>query len=216
MGNSQFHDMLLTYYGEERLRYIYLVRDCRDVALSFMRTPVGDCHYYAIITKWTNLQRHALHVLSVSEDLVHQASGFSHVLCIIVSLTCTYWPPCLLNDLMPQVRYESLLKDNAATMKELNDFMGKRKFGKVSSQNVALLLMLIELILTVVYQLRCWGADRLLYWSKVSTYNYVVFSCKILQLPNVWFLLFWIKSWRFCKYPIHNSCCVSVKTRAFA
>ena len=77
MGNSQFHDMLLTYYGEERLRYIYLIRDCRDVALSFMRTPVGDCHYYTIITKWTNLQRHALHVLSVSEDLVHQVSGFS-------------------------------------------------------------------------------------------------------------------------------------------
>lgn len=36
MGNSQFHDMSLTYYGEERLRYIYLIRDCHDVALSFM------------------------------------------------------------------------------------------------------------------------------------------------------------------------------------
>ena len=34
MGNSQWHDMLLTFYGEERLRYIYLVRDPRDGELT--------------------------------------------------------------------------------------------------------------------------------------------------------------------------------------
>ena len=67
------------------------------VSMSFMKSPVGDCHYYAIIKKWTKLQSHALHVLSVSEDLVHQ------------------------------VRYEALLKDNAETMKEINEFMVSMK-----------------------------------------------------------------------------------------
>ena len=48
VGMSQYHDMLLRFYGKERLRYIYLVRDPRDVTLSFMKTPVGDCHPYVI------------------------------------------------------------------------------------------------------------------------------------------------------------------------
>jgi len=38
MGMSKFHDILLDFYGEKRLRYIYLVRDPRDVAMSFMKT----------------------------------------------------------------------------------------------------------------------------------------------------------------------------------
>jgi serine/threonine protein kinase len=38
MGMSQFHDILLEFYGKKRLRYVYLVRDPRDVAMSFMKT----------------------------------------------------------------------------------------------------------------------------------------------------------------------------------
>jgi hypothetical protein len=38
MGMSSFHDLLLEFYGEKRLRYIYLIRDPRDVAMSFVRT----------------------------------------------------------------------------------------------------------------------------------------------------------------------------------
>lgn len=38
MGMSKFHDLLLEFYGAKRLRYIYLVRDPRDVAMSFMKT----------------------------------------------------------------------------------------------------------------------------------------------------------------------------------
>jgi serine/threonine protein kinase len=38
MGISQFHDILLEFYGKKRLRYVYLVRDPRDVAMSFMKT----------------------------------------------------------------------------------------------------------------------------------------------------------------------------------
>ena len=35
---GKFHDLLLEFYGEKRLRYVYLVRDPRDVAMSFMKT----------------------------------------------------------------------------------------------------------------------------------------------------------------------------------
>ena len=38
MGMSYYHDILLEFYGEGRLRYIYLVRDPRDVAMSFIKT----------------------------------------------------------------------------------------------------------------------------------------------------------------------------------
>jgi hypothetical protein len=38
MGMSKFHDLLLEFYGKKRLRYVYLVRDPRDVAMSFMKT----------------------------------------------------------------------------------------------------------------------------------------------------------------------------------
>ena len=40
MGMSAYHKSLLKFYGQRRLRYIYLVRDPRDVAMSFMNTPV--------------------------------------------------------------------------------------------------------------------------------------------------------------------------------
>jgi len=110
MGNSQYQDMLLTFYSEGRLRYIYLVRDPRDVAMSFMKTPVGDCHYYATADKWAKLQNHALRVLSVCEELVQQ------------------------------VPYENLLQNNENTMKCINYFMRKRKFGKVLRRgNIAIL-----------------------------------------------------------------------------
>ena len=42
------------------------------------------------------------------------------------------------------MRYESLLKDNAATMKEMNDFMGKRKFGKVLRRGSVAILKKVE------------------------------------------------------------------------
>lgn len=38
MAMAQFHSQLLEFYGQERLRYIYLVRDPRDVAMSFRKT----------------------------------------------------------------------------------------------------------------------------------------------------------------------------------
>lgn len=72
MGMSQFHELLLSFYGKERLRYIYLVRDPRDVCLSFMKTPVGDCHPYVIAKKWAKLQNFAAHILQDTPELIHQ------------------------------------------------------------------------------------------------------------------------------------------------
>lgn len=42
MDNAEYHDLLLRFYTASRLRYVYLVRDPRDVSMSFMKTPVGD------------------------------------------------------------------------------------------------------------------------------------------------------------------------------
>eukprot|EP00957_Ditylum_brightwellii_P205983 15346275-Ditylum_brightwellii.AAC.1 len=104
MGMSRFHEDLLEFYGTERLRYIYLVRDPRDVAMSFMKTPVGDCHYYAIIKKWVNLQECAQKVLSDVPRLV-----------------------C-------KVHYEELLQDKESVVNKVYDFMGERRFGGIRRQ----------------------------------------------------------------------------------
>lgn len=69
MDNSKFHDLLLRFYTPKRLRYLYLVRDPRDVAMSFMKTAVGDCHLHAIVTKWVTLQRQALLAIQNVESI---------------------------------------------------------------------------------------------------------------------------------------------------
>ena len=69
---SQYHEMLLILYGKERLRYIYLVRDPRDVCLSFMKTPVGDCHPFAITKTWVKLQYHAGRIIQENPEFLHQ------------------------------------------------------------------------------------------------------------------------------------------------
>lgn len=104
MGMSMFHKELMEFYGKERLRYVYLVRDPRDVAMSFMNTPVGDCHYHPIITKWTKLQRQALHIESTCPEILFR------------------------------LHYESILANKKDVVKELYSFMGERKFGGVKRQ----------------------------------------------------------------------------------
>jgi len=99
MGMSTFHPLLLQYYGEHRLRYIYLVRDPRDVAMSFMKTPVGDCHYYPIITKWCGLQDAVAPIME----------SYSHILL--------------------KVHYEELLADKKNVVNSIYDFIGTRRFG---------------------------------------------------------------------------------------
>ena len=104
MGMSQHHDLLLEFYGKERLRYIYLVRDPRDVAMSFMKTPVGDCHWHAIATKWTKLQHFALSILKDFPELIYK------------------------------LHYENILLDKENEVKLLFDFIGERRFGGVKRQ----------------------------------------------------------------------------------
>ena len=70
MGMSAYHTSLLKFYGKRRLRYIYLVRDPRDVAMSFMKTPVGDKHYYAIVKKWAKLQEQAIAILEAVPNII--------------------------------------------------------------------------------------------------------------------------------------------------
>jgi len=104
MGMSKFHDLLIEFYGESRLRYIYLVRDPRDVAMSFMKTPVGDCHYYAITSKWTQLQKCALKIVDECPQLVHQ------------------------------IHYEQILKEKVKVLTKLYEFIGERRFAGVKRQ----------------------------------------------------------------------------------
>jgi serine/threonine protein phosphatase PrpC len=101
MGMSQYHDMLVTMYGPERLRYIYLVRDPRDVTLSFMKTPVGDCHPYMIAKKWSRLQDYALRIKNINPELIHE------------------------------VKYEDVIRDKVVEVAKINKFIGKRRTGKV-------------------------------------------------------------------------------------
>lgn len=99
MGMSKYHSLLLKYYGEHRLRYIYLVRDPRDVAMSFMKTPVGDCHFYPILKKWCGLQDAVLPILDSHPQLLFK------------------------------VHYEELLADKKAAVGKIYEFIGKRRFG---------------------------------------------------------------------------------------
>ena len=68
------------------------------------RRPVGDCHYHAIISKWTKLQKVALRVLAETPKLVHK------------------------------VHYESILHEKKKVVAEIYDFIGKRRFGGVKRQ----------------------------------------------------------------------------------
>jgi serine/threonine protein phosphatase PrpC len=65
---------------------------------------VGDCHYHAIITKWTKLQGHALRIVEECPDIVHK------------------------------VHYESILGDKENVVKEVYGFIGERRFGGIKRQ----------------------------------------------------------------------------------
>jgi len=51
LGNFAYAEEMLALRGD-RLRLIYLVRDGRDVALSFQRAIVGEKHVYSIARQW--------------------------------------------------------------------------------------------------------------------------------------------------------------------
>ena len=96
MGYAKFHAELLEHYGPS-LRYVYLHRDPRDVAMSFSAAVVGDSHYYSIIMAWRELQSHCLRIL---QETVGRRPKMMHV-----------------------VTYEQLLQDQKWYMKILFDFL---------------------------------------------------------------------------------------------
>jgi len=118
MGMSQYHEMLLKLYGKERLRYIYLVRDPRDVCLSFIKTPVGDCHPFAITKKWVKLQYHAGRIIQENPELLHQ------------------------------VRYEDVLHDRESEVSKVFEFMGSRNMSRTMRRGSVVGLMDEEHITT--------------------------------------------------------------------
>uniref|UniRef100_A0A7M5XE27 Sulfotransferase n=2 Tax=Clytia hemisphaerica TaxID=252671 RepID=A0A7M5XE27_9CNID len=91
---GKFHKELSQHFGD-RLRYIYLYRDPRDVCLSsYKASQIANSHYYTIAQTWKKLQ---LVAINLTETLTSQQ--------------------------VHQLSYESLLADKKTTLDELFDFM---------------------------------------------------------------------------------------------
>jgi len=78
-------------------RYIYLYRDGRDVAVSFRKAIVGEKHYYHIARDWAQTQRLALTMEAHIES-----------------------------DRFFRVKYEDMVEEPEATMKQLCEFLDTR------------------------------------------------------------------------------------------
>jgi len=62
MANIKYLDEIERYFDE--VKYIYLYRDGRDVAVSFRKAIVGEKHFYHIAQDWAETQRLALATLA--------------------------------------------------------------------------------------------------------------------------------------------------------
>ncbi len=62
-------DALLSYYDDPR--FVYLVRDARDVVLSFANSNVGEYHPYFAATRWRDEQSRGREFLTEHEGRVH-------------------------------------------------------------------------------------------------------------------------------------------------
>ena len=94
LGYINYFDEMQDYFGGN-LKYIYIHRDGRDVALSFSKALAGHKHHYFIAKEWANTQRLALKIRSMLP-----ADKF-HTVC-----------------------YESLLQDPETTCKNIAEFIG--------------------------------------------------------------------------------------------
>ena len=59
LANVHYLPEIEAHFGE-RVKYIYLFRDGRDVAVSFRKAVVGEKHFYHIARDWAEAQRLAL------------------------------------------------------------------------------------------------------------------------------------------------------------
>ncbi|MBN4080555.1 sulfotransferase [Beggiatoa alba] len=95
LGYINYFDEFEEYFSKD-MRYIYIYRDGRDVALSFTKAFAGQKHYYFIAQEWFKTQRLALKL-----KLRLPPSRFY------------------------SVRYESLIKDPEQTCKGIAEFIGQ-------------------------------------------------------------------------------------------
>lgn len=93
MTYAKYHDELRAHFGS-RLRYVYLHRDPRDVALSFRNAVVGDSHIYCIMKAWREIQDECIKIIRSEPNIIHV------------------------------VTYEQLLADQRLYVKLLFDFFG--------------------------------------------------------------------------------------------
>jgi hypothetical protein len=98
LANVKYADQIADRFADSQ--FIYLYRDGRDVALSFMKAPSeGEKHYYNIAKDWSIAQQQALRVrdrvgpqrfLSVSyEDLTGDEAGTMKRVCEFLGATYT-------------------------------------------------------------------------------------------------------------------------------
>lgn len=80
-----------SYYDDPRI--VYLVRDARDVVLSFKRSNVGRYHPYFTAGRWHEEQRRGVELLETREESVHD------------------------------LRYEDLLRDPESVVRGVTDFL---------------------------------------------------------------------------------------------
>jgi hypothetical protein len=110
LGYINYFDELQEYFRDE-LKFIYIHRDGRDVALSFSKAIAGHKHHYFIAKEWANTQRLALKI----RDML-PANRF-HTVC-----------------------YETLLQEPEATCKNIAEFIGvpyTRKMLEYHQSNLA-------------------------------------------------------------------------------
>lgn len=93
LANVKYADQLADRFADAK--FIYLYRDGRDVALSFMKAPSeGEKHYYNIALDWNAAQQKALRLRDKAPDRVLAVS------------------------------YEDLTGDEAGTMRRVCEFLG--------------------------------------------------------------------------------------------
>jgi hypothetical protein len=87
-------DDIFEYYRDPDPKFVYLVRDVRDVVLSFKTSNVGKYHPYFNAKRWENEQSKGVELLEEHGDSVHL------------------------------LRYKDLLRDPESVVRDVCDFLG--------------------------------------------------------------------------------------------
>ena len=69
MSYSNYYKELKQHFGD-RLRFIYLYRDPRDVCLSFKNSPLGHNHFFKIAEEWSKLQKSCMSIVENDSAII--------------------------------------------------------------------------------------------------------------------------------------------------